>query len=947
MRFDFWQRWGVALDDVAFANAFLALGLVSPDRQKRSVDELRNYAAPALQLPWYFPHPATPVEGAPEEWARAWADVRKTLKRPVRLYVMEAPPEEPILPWYRLLYEASPAPDAVALFERSPRAQFHMEWPLRLGGLSEQAWAFLQGMQAKNLWPARKVARMVRLGREQANCDLLLHRGPPRTLLQELLALPFEVKANVVLVQGDVQTDWAELQALLASVLAQTRASGFVLLPAPAQDDGWLLEFFNRFLAEMSHAHPVDAAFALARPSALARQDLVAGFTPEILGFALPQLVERYNLRTAALPPRTDLDLSAVGPANEWLTRGVEGGGMAGGGSRSAMPPDADRRVAAASVRMRAEEMMFDSEGHGGSTIAEMAEAVAAAAPPPEAEQARAARFLQQKSFVRPGKEWQEAKEGFVAEAPAMVRVRIAAPEKGWDTLPSAFPVEALPRELERWTLTVWLSEPEHLAAPLRRQIRLPRDGDSTECEFRFKPRERPRFEGRLTVVHRGRVIQTAVLRAGVLLRGEPVPKEGAPRLADPVVVRHRLGNLDERRQFDLALVANHDTLGRPLLTAVSDKAAWVNDLTQMPAISLDINNALSAVAKTVKDYAKGLEGEKGRSLMIQLAQKGGWLKRILGVQLDDPANHPVGDKHKYVQIVSTRVDSVVPLEFMYDYQPPEDGAKPCKHWREQLPKGECRASCDRTSGSTFCPLGFWGLKKVIERHAITPGLAKDGHVLYLEMETSRQRDTLYLGGAALLSGSSRVPKAKMTELEGVLTARCGVAPERAGTFAQWEDLVKEHRPRLIVSLPHTGGTGSDVNLEIGGQPAVKTITLKPTHVFPPPVQGRQAPLVALLGCDIAGTANDYGYHVLALRGCGAGIVIGTIATVFGEHAAQVAGKLVEGMLPEAGAKPVRLGELMLDIKRKSLLDGLLMPLCVVAYGDADWKLSREKPADG
>jgi len=365
-----------------------------------------------------------------------------------------------------------------------------------------------------------------------------------------------------------------------------------------------------------------------------------------------------------------------------------------------------------------------------------------------------------------------------------------------------------------------------------------------------------------------------------------------------------------------------------------------------MPPIASDINTALSDVAMWVKDYAEGLEGEKGRKLMVGLAQKGGWLKIYLDEQLNATGNNPVGEKQKYVQIVSTRPDAVVPLEFVYDYQPPADEAKPCKHWREQLKTGECRASCDHSSGKSFCPLGFWGLKRVIERHAVTPGLAADGNVLYLEMETSLKRDTLFLGGAALLSGSKRVTEARMKELEQLMAEHCGAAPKRAKTWKQWEDLVKEHRPRLIVSLPHTDGKGGNVSLEIGGEPAVKTITLKPTHVFPPPVAGRQAPLVALLGCDTAGTAADYGHHVVALRARGAGIVIGTIATVFGDHAPQMARKLVEGMLPKAGAEAVRLGELMLAIKRESLLEGLLMPLCVVAYGDADWKLSREKTAD-
>jgi hypothetical protein len=939
--FDFWQRWGAALDDVSFANALLALGLVSSDREKRTIKDLQYFAAPSRQALWYFPQPATPVEGTLEEWAQAWAGVHSRLQAPVRLYVKEAPPDEPVLPWSRILYEASPAPDAVALFQPAPRAQFHMEWPLRLGGLSGSAWAFLEEMKAKNLWPARKVARMVQVGREQANCDVLLHRGPVRALLRELLALPFNIKANVVVMRGGAEVDWAELQALLTSVMAETRASGFVLLPAQGEDDGWLRQFLNKFLAEMSHARPVDVAFALACPKDSGRDDLIAGFTPEITDFTLRQLVERYNKRMAALPPGTEVDLSRVGPADQWLTQGVEGGGSPGGQRREAMPPDVDRHVPATSVRMR-EDMMFDSELHGGSTIAEVADAVADAAPPAEAEEQRTARFLQQRSFVLLDKQFVPAKEGFIAGKPAKIEVRIGLPEEGLDQAPTVFPVEELPPELERWTLVALLSEPDHLRTPLRRQIRLPRDGNSDWCEFLFRPRELPRFEGRLTVLHRGRVIQTALLRASVLSAKYPAVKDGAPKLEDEIAVRHRLGDLD-RRQFDLAFVANHDSKGRPLLTAVSAKAAWVKDLTPMRAIGAQINEKLLPVAKSVQDYTKGLDGKKGEALLVQLAKLGGWLRVFLDEALEDAANNPATAREEYIQIVSTSSDSVVPLEFVYDFEVPETGAKVCKHWKDGVVHGKCLQHCERKRGKWVCPMGFWGLSKVIERHALTPSLAKDGNVLYLQSEVSRNSETLHLGGTAVLGSSSRVPKAKVGELREVLASHCGAPPETAPNWDKWEELVTNLHPALLVALPHTDGIEPNITVEIGND-TKDTISLRQTHVFPPPQKGRDAPLVLLIGCDLAGAANEYGSHVRIFRNRGAGIIVGTIATVYVEHAPDVTGKLVEGLLPAKQDKPVRLGELIRAVRRNSLLNNLLMPLSLVAYGDADWILSRGKP---
>src|SRR5205085_2287190 len=76
-------------------------------------------------------------------------------------------------------------------------------------------------------------------------------------------------------------------------------------------------------------------------------------------------------------------------------------------------------------------------------------------------------------------------------------------------------------------------------------------------------------------------------------------------------------------------------------------------------------------------------------------------------------------------------------------------------------------------------------------------------------------------------------------------------------------------------------------------------------------------------------------------RSRGAAVVIATIATVIGEHAARTAVLLTDALVPQDGATPQRLGEAMRAVKRQALLEGLLMPLCLVAYGDADWSLAR------
>src|SRR5688572_949331 len=944
MNFDFWQRWGIDLDDVSFANAWVALGLVKG--RKRSVHELlqTNWHRPILN--WTFPLKDTEVEGTPGEWAAAWGYAASQIPEPIRLRVHGAPANELILPWYRLLSEADPAPRAVSLVVAAPRSQLNIEWPLRLGWISDDARNIIE--QTREMWPSLKVTQSVRLGRDNTSCDILIHKSSAKTLLEELLRQAVDVKANIIVLQGGEATGWGEIDGLLTSVLTLTRASGFILVPASTKDPD-LVSMMNDMVTELTHDLTFDAALG-ASTRATEWRDVVAGFTPKLIRFAVHKLVDRYNERITALPPDTTLNMSKVGQPDEWLTRGLRGGGMRGGEPKAMAPPQADERVLANTVRIESDELPFDHESDGGSTLAEVALAVDSAEVPPTVTAVRAARFLQQRSFVRLNSEFQEATMGFVAGLPAMVRVRIAVPEEGWDSLPSAFPVEKLPQHLESWNLTVWLSEPDHLPVPLKGSIKLPRDGNSTECEFHFRPRtDFTRFNGRLTVLHRGRIIQTAVLRAAVVPSADTFAEEAAPKLEELVAIRNRVGDLGERRQFDVAFVANHDEKGRPLLTAVSDKAAWVKDLSKLVAIATKINESLLPVAKSVADYAEGLNSDKGRQLFIKLAKHGGWLKIYLDEQLSGAGNNPVTSKAEYLQIVSTRSDAVVPLEFVYDYTVPRPEAAVCEHWLDAAKQGKeldkCLDTCDRASGRVVCPMGFWGLQKVIERHAVTPEQAKDGNVLYLQSEPTRESDTLYLGGIAVLGSSNNVPAENLTKLEELINRCCGVAPKLATNWDKWEEYVQECRPGLLIALPHTDGKDTEVTLEIGGE-AIETITLRDTHVFPPPVDGRHPPLVALIGCDTAGTASEYGNHVVCLRARGAGIVIGTIATVFGPHAAKVAGKLVESLLVREDDKPVRLGELIRAVRRSSLREGLLMPLCLVAYGDADWIISPKKAAD-
>lgn len=548
-------------------------------------------------------------------------------------------------------------------------------------------------------------------------------------------------------------------------------------------------------------------------------------------------------------------------------------------------------------------------------------------------------RFLQAQSFVDVGSGFQPARNGFLAGRRARVRVRIGGPNKDWVRMTRAFPVHELPQDEDGWELVVWLTEAHHFAEQTHKAtIHLPREGDSTECEFEFLVGRASSFEGRITVLHQGRVLQTAVLRSKVSVPGAAMIREQLPVLEEDVRVFARM---DGRRKFDLAIIQNHDSADTTRTTILSDNRAWISD-TQLGVRSAKlINQLLSQVADREPDYRKGLNGPDGTTLLVNLAQKGATLGKDLMGSLASPGNRTGIAANEFIQVVNTRNDCVIPFELIYDYEVPNDGSALCEHWAEALAAGKCPNPCNEGSAEHVCPMGFWGLRKVIERHTLARQYGNLSYPVFLQSESREGRRTLFLGGTVLVAGSENVAKEMPDLVAHLQTLKVGVA--HAKDWKDWPTLVGKHRPKLLLALPHTDGDVDDPTMELGG--VVKKLDLvRPTDVCSKDhVPG---PVVALLGCDTLTTADAYSHLVGIFRHSGAAIVIGTIATVYGKHATAVARALVTRLLAYDEQEKMCLGEVMRAVKRDGLRDNLLMPLCLVAFGDADWILSRKEISD-
>jgi hypothetical protein len=944
--FGFWQRWGLELDDEQFANAFLVLGVLatSPFMKDRfsSEKDLQKVLLATLKLsqekdkllPWRFPkrnqHAKIGNEKIflfglnPCQVANAWKDIVSGTAIAPRVQILSYPLTEGVRPWFRMLFEANPPVRAAHIVFDTAKVRPHLKWPLRLGFLPGNA-AEESVQKARFLWPSNELTSTVRIDRENANCDVLLFTGSSSQLLKTLLETPVPQKTNLFIVRGTFEDDLTAMNQRLSAIAAESHASGFIFLNSPVTDE-ILGRAMNRFVENLSHNQPVDVAVSEAFKKSYPTDPAIF-LSRDLATFQIEHVLEKIHTRLMSLPKeaRPQIESDSF--------------------DRMGIPVDKDKddltipENAAKKLKEYKGTLIFEHEDSGAWSIAKMAKAIDHAESQ-VIDEKQQQRFLQERIFIKKEGKFVEEHRAFQKGVPTLIRMRIGPPDEKWESLEKGFPEEKLPKDREEWRLTVVLTEPNHLKEPLRGTIKLSKSGPSTDCEFRIQPGEYSIFEGRITVLHRGRVLQTGVLKARVVANEREISIDDKISFADILHVRAHIGDLEGRRQFDLAFVSNHTDDHRPRLTAIAKNHAWIVDLKAFDKITLSINSKLSRVAKLVKEYSGGLDSKNNRVLFVELARLGRLLySYIVTEQLQAPTNRPGLVSKEYIQVVSTRSDALVPLEFIYDCETPEKNATLCPSWRKALSEGTCRTGCKTNKRSYVCPLGFWGVSKVIERHAMTPELARDGKNLFLQSEPTRNRDTLALSGTAVVAASKRVTA---VELKPVLTAcrdRLGVMPQKAKDWKQWTDLVANYNPRVLLALPHTDGEGENASMEIGGA-VIESIDITEAYIRKP--GGDNYPLVALLGCDTTGTALEYGSHVASFRWNGASVVIGTIATVFGKHAAKVAAMLVRGLM-SGNDQPERLGEVIRSIKRQALLQGMLMPLCIVAFGDADWKLKRRK----
>jgi hypothetical protein len=335
--------------------------------------------------------------------------------------------------------------------------------------------------------------------------------------------------------------------------------------------------------------------------------------------------------------------------------------------------------------------------------------------------------------------------------------------------------------------------------------------------------------------------------------------------------------------------VLNNAVDGKPTVQAGGRDGAYISSLDNVKQQLETISARLNDVARAANRYSKGLASKPCAEMLVKLAIEGRELFGALVVDYIDvsAAARTLRDS-EYLQIVATKPDAVIPLELVYEYKSPAADAKVCPNAQKALLDGKCPADCvpKDSPASHVCPMGFWGLRKVIERHVHNPALGQEGYVEAVEAIAGR--DVIALKGAALLAASENVPPKARKNLEASVVKGW----KTAGTvnpvekWAQWKTTVNAKRPTLLVALPHSSGANAGISLEISGDTLESRLI---DEDYLRPAKDRPPPLVLLMGCRrgrCRATPGPYTSHVAQFPARrSAPVILGTLAVIEGGDA--------------------------------------------------------------
>jgi hypothetical protein len=439
----------------------------------------------------------------------------------------------------------------------------------------------------------------------------------PEEALQKSLAQEIPASVGCILTTQPIRRQPMLRHQIFETLRSTTRASATGSVPLAATNPAsWLLEFVR----ELSHSAPLDVALFEANRGFLNQNFSNATFDKldELMRENTPYLIasrdfvqhSRLSERVAEIGYRltgSDLRDRPVAIESESATARMAGQGFFTLGQVGDWMSTVSRDVA------------YLRESDMATVAAEMSQQLSSATDPTQtrsdgletAAESREDRFIQARVSDIDG-ETTNLLPAFKRDTVHRVTIRIGVPDGSWLGIEehSRFPEDELP-DKENNELAVILTAPDILKEPLTTSIVLRRTGNSTAADFYlYVPETATQVNARIVVMHRNRVLQTALL-TGPVGEGKEVI-----RLVPEAFIRQNLGSLRERSRFDAALILNHGTEGIPGVTKLSPGRA-----TYFPSPDLDtligyFDVRIGKVALDREKYEGPLDSEANSGLL-------------------------------------------------------------------------------------------------------------------------------------------------------------------------------------------------------------------------------------------------------------------------------------------------------------------------------------------
>lgn len=602
----------------------------------------------------------------------------------------------------------------------------------------------------------------------------------------------------------------------------------------------------------------------------------------------------------------------------------------------------------------------FDRESDGARKLADVANTFEKAS---DADAARKeTRYLQARVETPAGRAIQ-GQGRMLPSRDYVATVFIGAPSLDWMSVGEAF---ESPEPSATVLLDVLFWEPHASPEPQLTQLKLLPQGDTGIAAFPFQTTENQSvFSARIAIYHRNRNLQTGLLKGNVgdqpaalifTVDAAPVPK---------------FVGLMDRSDVGASIIVNDDADGNiQAFTYSQGQASVVNVSDEKPTLSVNVDptqgdslaRLTAALGRTITsitqdpDSYSDLSKEGSRTLLLDLALHGSALltrlrrNSLMGNQFDR-----VG----YIQIVSAHVDAFFPVEYFYDGEAPDDNAGICGGGPPEdnvgissspqaasaaLASGTCCGAYDKSPRKTICPLRFWSMSKVIERHAHLPEHSQLPAQFQLRSANVSARNRLLdpLSGS-VLAASTVANAAEKDTVENLIVKLNLVLRKqtvRATDWASWAKGISDTHPSLLVLLPHHLQEGGFDSLEIGGDKR-RSMQIRPEHVRALKDPDTR-PIVLLIGCQTSSAKIDLESFVPVFQDHGAVIIVSTIATILGRQAGPAAAAIVEEIKKQDGNPNATFGDVMLAVRRRLLAEGTPMVLGLTSYGDADWRLGQQ-----